>query len=91
MNHYRKLGLAALLLGTIGTASAGDYGDRVDRRLDRKGDRADHRLDAKGDRIEQRYDRRADWADRHGYHHAADHLDARGERIDIPLIMRSRM
>ena len=88
MNLYRTLGLTGLLLGIVGTAAAGDYGDRVDRRLDRKGDRIEHRLDDKGDRIEQRYDRRADWADRHGYHHAADHLDARGDRIDRRLKRR---
>ena len=41
-----------------GTASAGDFGDRIDHRLDRRGDRREARLDRRGDRFDRRWDRR---------------------------------
>ena len=72
-------------LFTAGTAVAGDRGDRIDHRLDRKGDRIEHRLDARGDRIEHRFDRRAERADRNGHPRVADRLGRQGERIDARL------
>jgi len=76
---------AALLLGVAGSASARDFGDRVDHRLDRKGDHIEQRLDQKGNRIEARYDRRATSADSHGHERLANHLEARGNRINARL------
>jgi hypothetical protein len=85
MKRTHLLALALLLSGTIGTAHAGDVGDRVDHRLDRKGDRVEQRLDDRGDRIEHRYDRGARWAGQQGHARVAHHLerwDRRGDRFD---------
>ena len=46
--------MPAFLTPFTTAASAGDFGDRVDRRMDRKGERIEHRLDQRGDRIDRR-------------------------------------
>ena len=82
MKRMSLLGLTILLLAATGTAAAGDRGDRIDQRLDRKGERIEHRLDVRGDRIERRFDRSAQRADRHGHPHVANRLERQGDRID---------
>jgi hypothetical protein len=80
MKRMSLLGLTVLLLAATGTAAAGDRGDRIDQRLDRKGERIEHRLDARGDRIDARLDRKGE--------HAEARWDRRGDRIDRRLDRR---
>ena len=82
MKRLSLLGLSVLLLSATGGAFAGDLGDRIDHRLDRRGDRVEHRLDVRGDRIERQFDRRADLAAQHGRPHKANQLARRGDRSD---------
>lgn len=54
----KPLMLTLPLLLLAGTASAGDFGDRVQHRFERHGDRIDNRLDRRGEHIDRRWDRR---------------------------------
>lgn len=72
-----RLAIAVALLGIAGAASARDYGDRVD-----------HRLDVRGDRVEHRFDRRADRAEANGHPTRAARLERTGNRIDRRLDRR---
>ena len=60
MKAWLGLALGMGLLAVTAAASAGDFGDRVDRRMDRKGDRIDRRLDRRGALADARWDRRGD-------------------------------
>jgi hypothetical protein len=72
-----RLGLALVLLGITGMAMAGDYGDRVE-----------HRLDVHGDRVEHRLDVRSDHALANGHPVRAARLDRTGDRVDRRLDRR---
>ena len=52
------LALPLGMLAVVGPASAGDRGDRVDRRMDPRGECIDQHRDRHGDRIDRRSDRR---------------------------------
>ena len=88
---WRGAALGLGLLAASTAASAGDFGDRVDHRLDRKGDRIEHRLDHKGDRIEGRFDRRAAQAATNGHDGRARRLEREGARIDARLDRRGAL
>src|SRR5688572_408676 len=79
MKAWLALTLGLGLLSASAAASAHDYGDRVEHRMDRKGDRIEHRLDRKGDRIDARLDHRAARAAAHGHYGRAYHLDRKGD------------
>jgi len=91
MKAWLGLALGMGLLAVTAAASAGDFGDRVDRRMDRKGDRIEHRLDQRGDRIDRRLDHRADRAAAHGHLRKAERLDRKGDRIDRRLDRRGAL
>jgi len=64
---------------------AWDYGDRVERRYDRKGDVIARQYDVTGDRINDYYDQMALAAALNGNFAKAIMLDAKGDRIDAAM------
>ena len=76
--NTRMWTIASLLTLTVTTpALSQDFGDRIDRHLDRKGDRIDRHLDRKGNRIDHRLDMKGDRIEQR--------LDEKGAQINDRL------
>ena len=93
--HLPRVAAVGVLVLTAvsGTALAGDFDGRAEKRMQRHGARIEHRPDHRAnraDRIEHRSDQRAAALGMRGRFHVAARVDHRGERADRQLDQRAQ-